>query len=468
METKFSTFAILLLLVFSISSYAQNIQTQSIDEGGEYPISRNDANHPCITPEQYKIIEKQCVANIKLLGLENVGKKGTNTTSFIWPLKTANGLNDCSYYYIGNYLDQDATSPGIKDWNCGSVTYDGHQGTDICTYPYPFDKMDNNQVEIIAAASGTIINRVDGNFDKNCDWSNGNANYITIQHADGSVAMYWHMKMNSLTTKQIGQTVVAGEYLGIVGSSGASSAPHLHFEVLSGITINTLNDAYSGPCNTLNANSWWAVQKPYTEPAIIQASVHPVLAILPVCPATETPNEDSCFTGGASAKFYIFMRNETIGLVQSMRIVNPNGTTFSSWTHTSTSNYFASYRIFTQTLPTTTGTYTYEAIYNGIICTKSFKINCNSSGILENNIALTISVSPNPFCSSTILQSDKILKGATLKIFNLYGQLVKQINNISGQTVTLHRENLPCGLYYLRLIEDNEVNTTYKLIITDN
>ena len=122
METKFSTFAILLLLVFSISSYAQNIQTQSIDEGGEYPISKNDANNPCITPEQYKIIEKQCVANIKLLGLENVGQKGTNTISFIWPLKTANSLNDCSYYYIGNYLDQDATSPGIKDWNCGSVT----------------------------------------------------------------------------------------------------------------------------------------------------------------------------------------------------------------------------------------------------------------------------------------------------------------------------------------------------------
>ena len=468
MKKTISTFVLPLIFTFSLSSFAQNMQMQSIDEGGEYPIGRNDANNPCITPEQYKIIEKQCVDNIKLLGLENVGKKGTNTTSFIWPLKAANGVNDCSYYYIGNYLDQDVTSPGIKDWNCGSVTYDGHQGTDICTFPYPFYKMDNNQIEIIAAAPGTIINRVDGNFDKNCDWSNGNANYITIQHADGSVAMYWHMKLNSLTTKQIGQTVVAGEYIGIVGSSGASSAPHLHFEILSGITISTLNDAYSGPCNTLNANSWWAVQKPYTEPAIIQASVHPVLAILPACPTTETPNGDSCFTGGASAKFYIFMRNETIGLLQSMRIVNPNGTTYSSWTHTSTSNYLASYRIFTQTLPTTTGTYTFEAIYNGIICAKSFKINCNASDISENKVVLTFSVSPNPFYSSTILHSDKILKNATLKIFNSYGQQVKQIRNVSGQTVILQRESMPCGLYFLHLIEGDEVHATCKLIITDN
>jgi hypothetical protein len=465
MKTNIST--LLLLFTFSFTSYAQNIQIPSIDEGGEYPIGRNDANHPCITPEQYKIIEKQCADNIKLLGLENVGKKNTTTTLFNWPLKTANGLNDCSYYYIGNYLDQDATSPGIKDWNCGSVTYDGHQGTDICIYPYPFYKMDNNQVEVIAAAPGTIINRVDGNFDKNCDWSNGNANYITIQHADGSVAMYWHLKLNSLTSKQIGQTVVSGEYLGIVGSSGASSAPHLHFEVLSGITISTLNDSYSGPCNTLNANSWWAVQKPYSEPAIIQASVHPVLAILPACPATETPNEDSCFAAGTSAKFYIFMRDETIGLVQSMRIVNPNGTTFSSWTHTSTSNYLASYRIFTQTLPTTTGTYIFEAIYNGVTCSKSFKINCNSSGIPENRIASTISVYPNPFSSLATLQTNKILKNATLTIFNSFGQQVKQINNISGQTIALHRENLPCGLYFLRLIEGEEIYTTYKLVITD-
>ena len=62
-------FALLLLCVFSFSSNAQNIQTQPVEEGGEYPIGRNDANNPCITPEQYKIIEKQNIDNCKLLGI---------------------------------------------------------------------------------------------------------------------------------------------------------------------------------------------------------------------------------------------------------------------------------------------------------------------------------------------------------------------------------------------------------------
>ena len=53
-------------------------------------------------------------------------------------------------------------------------------------------------------------------------------------HADGSVAWYGHMKAGSLTNKAVGQTVSSGEYLGIVGSSGNSTGPHLHF----GIRVN--------------------------------------------------------------------------------------------------------------------------------------------------------------------------------------------------------------------------------------
>jgi hypothetical protein len=468
MKTNISTSILLLLFIFSSTSYAQNIQNQSVEEGGEYPMERNDANNPCITKEQYKIIEKQCTDNIKLLGLENAGKKNPMATLFNWPVKTVNGLNDCSYYYIGNYLDQDTTSPGIRDWNCGSVTYDGHHGTDICIFPYPFYKMDNNQVEVIAAAPGTIINKVDGHFDKNCDMGDSTANYIVIQHVDGSCAMYWHMKKNSLTSKIIGQTVVTGEYLGLVGSSGSSSGPHLHFEVLSGITMNTLNDSYAGPCNTLNANSWWAVQKPYTEPAIIQTSVHPALAVFPACPETETPNEDSCFAAGSSVKFYTFYRNETSGMVSDMRIVNPDGSTFTSWTHNSNLSHLCSFWISTKTLPTIAGTYTFEATYNGIVCSKSFKINCNSSVISEKISASTIDIYPNPFSSLTTLQADKTLKDATLTIFNSYGQQVKQIKNVSGQTISLQRDKLPSGLYFLRLIEGNETYTTCKIIITDN
>jgi hypothetical protein len=78
-----------------------------------------------------------------------------------------------------------------------------------------------------------------------------------------------------------------------------------------------------------------------------------------------------------------------------------------------------------------------------------------------------VSVYPNPFSTQTILQTDKILKDATLIVYNSFGLLVKRIKNISGQTIIFHRDNLPSGLYFIRLTQDNKVMTTDKLIITD-
>ena len=48
---------------------SQSFPTTVGEEGGEYPVGRNDATHPCITPEQYKIIEQQNIANCKMLGI---------------------------------------------------------------------------------------------------------------------------------------------------------------------------------------------------------------------------------------------------------------------------------------------------------------------------------------------------------------------------------------------------------------
>lgn len=462
----------LILLIISstrtLHLFSQNNIVDFPAMGGEYPIARNDAAHPCITLQQYKTIEKRNVENCKSLGLPYQSGKQPMSTAFIWPLKAANGLNDGSYFFIINYLDHNGSSSGILDWNCGSVTYDGHRGTDICTFPYPFHKMDNNQVEVIAAASGTIINKADGHYDKNCSLNDSTANYIVIQHADGSCAMYWHLKKHSLTSKTIGQTVVAGEYLGIVGSSGNSTGPHLHFEVLSGVTLNTLIDTYAGPCNSINSHSWWANQKPYTEPAVILASVHPTPPVFPPCPATETPNDDSCFTAGNSARFYTFYRNETTGLICNMRIINPDGSTFVSWTHHSTVNHLCSYWFSTKTLPTMAGTYKFEAEYNGNTCTKPFKIVSGPTHISEINESIyTIDIYPNPFSHQTVLHSNKTLNDVSISFYNEYGQLVKQMDNISGQSIILYREKLLKGLHFVQVLEQNKIIFSHKLIIID-
>ena len=85
----------------------------------------------------------------------------------------------------------------------------------------------------------------------------------------------------------------------------------------------------------------------------------------------------------------------------------------------------------------------------------------------EQNINPRISIFPNPFSTQTTLQTNMIFKNATLTVYNSYGQIVKQIEYISGQTVSLHRDNLPMGLYFIHLTQDNKTITTDKLIITD-
>lgn len=92
----------------------------------------------------------------------------------------------------------------------------------------------------------------------------------------------------------------------------------------------------------------------------------------------------------------------------------------------------------------------------------------NADGINELENEITVSVFPNPFSSTTTLQTSKIFKNATLTICNSFGQQIIQIKNIYGHTITLHRDNLPSGLYFIRMTQDNKTLITDKLIITDN
>ena len=90
------------------------------------------------------------------------------------------------------------------------------------------------------------------------------------------------------------------------------------------------------------------------------------------------------------------------------------------------------------------------------------------TGITEISKNALLTASPNPFSSSTTLQTSNKFKNATLTLYNSIGQQVKQLNNIYGQTITLHRDNLPSGLYFLRLTQVGRTFATNKLIIVDN
>ena len=102
--------------------------------------------------------------------------------------------------------------------------------------------MDAGSFDVIAAAGGLVTDVASGRFDRcffdprepdriNCQGGGREvANFVDIQQDDGLVARYFHLKKDTVTVRK-DQRVACGQVLGKVGSSGRSSAPHLHFEL---------------------------------------------------------------------------------------------------------------------------------------------------------------------------------------------------------------------------------------------
>lgn len=84
---------------------------------------------------------------------------------------------------------------------------------------------------IYAAQAGTVVTR---------GWNSGGyGNQIVIQHADGKKTRYAHLSAFSVN---VGQKVTKGQYIAAMGSTGRSTGPHLHFEVIIGGKVyNPLN-----------------------------------------------------------------------------------------------------------------------------------------------------------------------------------------------------------------------------------
>jgi uncharacterized delta-60 repeat protein len=77
-----------------------------------------------------------------------------------------------------------------------------------------------------------------------------------------------------------------------------------------------------------------------------------------------------------------------------------------------------------------------------------------------------LKIYPNPFSSFTTLNTDVILRDASLTIYDIYGQQISRINNISSGIIIFHRDNLPGGIYFAQLIQDNISIAISKLVIT--
>lgn len=109
-------------------------------------------------------------------------------------------------------------------------SYPGHTGVDI--------NINVKGKSVVAVKDGTVVTstalrRSDGTY-------RSYGEYVVIDHHDGTMTLYAHMSPNSRRVS-VGQKVVQGQVLGIVGTTGNSTGLHLHFEVrINGKCVNPL------------------------------------------------------------------------------------------------------------------------------------------------------------------------------------------------------------------------------------
>lgn len=128
---------------------------------------------------------------------------------FIWPVSSSRKISSP----IGSRV-----APG----GFGSTN---HKGVDICNVGYTSS--------IYAVKSGKVL------LTNTSGYGGGYGNYVVIDHGGGLTTLYAHMSSVKVSE---GQMVSQGTVIGITGSTGASTGPHLHYEVrINGVYQNPLN-----------------------------------------------------------------------------------------------------------------------------------------------------------------------------------------------------------------------------------
>lgn len=413
-EHKIKWLLCTVLLIGTYNAFAQTVQVL----GGDKP------HLECVTEQNYQEYMKPAIEkNIAKLRSEgklhaDVAAKMGGEVKFAWPLRMTpeyqaiEGVN--SYFYIGNFADLDHDEYERLDWQCntaffddyyfgGAKNYDGHNGADIVPYPFPWQMMDDESVDIIAAADGQVIHMYEGNtVDRNCDEPhefnyepfNGGyyGNFIALLHDDMSITVYAHMKTGTVANLEVDDYVVAGQYLGKMGSSGNSSAPHIHFEFRP-----TEGSQYDEPwydpegCNDDLTESRWIDQIPYYEPEVLRVSTHNALPVFKTCAeyeagSNETVNFSNHFTTAEVLIITVAMRDFFVGDDLDVDIISSAGIILEDMDWIAASNYYKEIFAFTESLTGyATGTYKIRVTHQGKFYYHYFTVNCPAAATLSGS-----------------------------------------------------------------------------------
>jgi hypothetical protein len=262
----------------------------------------------CITGEEHRML----LDSISKIEVATPKSSQSEAFRLHWPLRRIPGFKGRDYYGISNFFDHNSLFPAVRDFFCGSRSYDlqgyNHNGTDIFLWPAFWRTMQEEQVDVVAAESGVIVLKTDGNFDQQCVWTNAQWNVVIIRHNDSLSTLYGHLKKNSLTSKSVGDSVTQGEYLGKVGSSGRSNGPHLHFEL---IRNNQSEDPYTGNCQP--SASFWEAQRSYFDPQINLLETAAGMPVFPPCPQPEDLRTRDTFLLGDTVFLNAYFRDMRSG-----------------------------------------------------------------------------------------------------------------------------------------------------------
>jgi len=131
----------------------------------------------------------------------------------------------------------------INQGNCSGF---GHSG--FWQYGYDFEMPIGTVVT--AARAGVVVHAQDGAR----DGDRNNTNLITLEHADGTVALYSHLTLNGVLVTA-GQFVMAGDTIGLSGETGNTGGlPHLHFSLHPCTALPGLPGGSDSACPTLFVN----------------------------------------------------------------------------------------------------------------------------------------------------------------------------------------------------------------------
>jgi hypothetical protein len=186
--------------------------------------------------------------------------------------------------WIANHVDLDPGG-GARDYACGRLTYDGHSGTDFALRDLAAMR---EGVKVLAAAPGVVRGVRDGVEDlsvreratgaiKDRECGNG----VRIDHGGGWQTQYCHLRRGSVAVKQ-GERVNAGQPLGLVGLSGLTEYPHLHFGVRrDAASIDTFGGEASAQGCAARGRALWdnatLAALPYAPGAIYNFGVAPLM-----------------------------------------------------------------------------------------------------------------------------------------------------------------------------------------------